>query len=570
MAETIKGISVSKGLAIGRVYFFEKDGFDIRVDKIREDEKTREINACKKIIDDYIEEISKSATSNQEEEAIIQAHIEMLSDDYFFSSIEKKIGEELKNIELSIHETSNEMAEIIEGLEDDYLKERALDYRDIGEKLIYRLKGIEAKNLSKLSRDCIVISKNLSPSDTLKMDKKRVLAFVTELGGKTSHTAIIAQSLSIPALIGIGNLSEKISDGDLVIVDGYREILIINPSDEDKKFYQKEIEKENKRRENLITLKGKKAISKDKREVKIASNVGSVEDLKVGIENGADGVGLFRTELLYMERKSLPSEEEQFIYYKKMLDLLKGKELIIRCLDIGADKKLPYLDLKKEDNPFLGYRAIRLLLDRPDIFESQLRAILRASSYGKIRIMVPYVSFLDEIIKVKNILEKIKKDLDKNSIAYDKNIEVGIMVETPSAVIMADDFIKEVDFFSIGTNDLTQYILAVDRGNERIAELYDPYNPSLLRAIKYVIDKSHKNGKWTGLCGSLASDPDATKLLLGLGLDEFSVVPSKIGEIKNIIINSSYEKEKALAEEILKSKNSDEVKNKLRDNKACF
>ncbi|MDY6065410.1 MAG: phosphoenolpyruvate--protein phosphotransferase [Finegoldia sp.] len=572
MEEIIKGVGISKGYAIGKHYHFEKQKIAISEESISEDKVAEGINFCKNTIDSYIEELELVESSSGEAKAISEAHIQMLSDPYFFSCIEGKIREDLKNAELAIYETCKEMAEVMASLDDLYLKEREADYRDIGESLVYKLRGLEKKSLSALPDKVIVACQDLSPTDALKIDNTKVLGFVTEKGSKTSHTAIIAQNLSIPAVSGIENLSESLKTCQSLIVNGYEGIIIIDPDEDTLEAYRKKIEDEREKKHRLESIKGKKAVTKDGKEIRVGANIGNLEDLSDALKNACDGVGLFRTEMLYMKSQALPSEEDQFAYYKKAGQLLDGKELIIRTLDIGGDKGVDYLQIPKEDNPFLGYRAIRLCLDRPDIFKAQLRAILRASALGNIKIMLPYLISLEEIRQVKKFLEEIKSDLDREKIAYDKDIEVGIMVETPAAVIMADKFAEEVDFFSIGTNDLTQYILAADRGNTKIVSIYNPYNPAVLRAIKYVIDQSHKKGKWTGMCGAFASDPDATRLLVGLGLDEFSLSASKISEIKSIIINSSYEEEREFANRVINLSTVAEVEDLVRENnkKACF
>ena len=395
------------------------------------------------------------------------------------------------------------------------------------------------------------------------MNKENVVGFATDLGGKTSHTSIIAQTLDIPALVGMADISSKIKGGEKAIIDGNEGFIIVNPSEETLLEYEEKLKEQKEKKERLEKIKDLKATTKDDKSIEVAANIGNIEDLKIAIENGCDGVGLFRTEFLYMENDHFPTEEEQFEVYKEAAELLDGKPIIIRTLDIGGDKGLDYFEFPVEENPFLGYRAIRMCLDHEDIFEAQLRALIRASAFGNILIMIPMVINIAEFKKSLELIDKIKKEYDENGIDYNKDLKVGIMVETPASVFMADQFMKYVDFFSIGTNDLAQYILAVDRGNETINELYSNYNPAVLRAIKHVIDESHKAGKWTGMCGQFASDTAATKLLLGLGLDEFSAASSKIAEIKDTIINSEINKEEEFANSLLDLETPEEVEEKV-------
>lgn len=554
-----EGIKASSGLAIGTIYLFNRQEVAIDKSKISEnmveEEKTRIQNA----LDSYLEELSDTNGANEAQVNIANAHKELLQDPYFSDTIESKIANELKNSELALNETINEMVEIMSQIDDEYLKERASDYKDIGYQLMYKLKGIKPKDLSLIEPNSIVISKELTPSDTSNMNKDNVVGFATDLGGKTSHTSIIAQTLDMPALVGMKDISTKIKGGEKAIIDGNEGFIIIDPSDELVSEYESKIKEQKEKKERLSLIKDKEAVTKDNRHVEVSANIGNIEDLKIAIENGCDGVGLFRTEFLYMENDHFPTEEEQFAVYKEATEMLGEKPLIIRTLDIGGDKGLDYFEFPVEDNPFLGYRAIRLCLDREDIFITQLKALVRASAYGNLKIMIPMVISVAEIKRSLELIEQIKEEFDKEGIAYNKDLDVGIMVETPASVFMADKLIKYVDFFSIGTNDLSQYTLAVDRGNEFISELYSNYNPAVLRAIKHVIDTSHKAGKWTGMCGQFASDTFATELLLGLGLDEFSSASAKVAEIKDIIINSSFKECEDFANGLLNLESPEEV-----------
>lgn len=558
-----EGIKASSGLAIGTIYLFNRQEVAIDQTKISEnmveEEKTRIQNA----LGSYLEELSDTNGANEAQVNIANAHKELLQDPYFSDTIESKIANELKNSELALNETINEMVEIMSQIDDEYLKERASDYKDIGYQLMYKLKGIKPIDLSLIEPNSIVISKELTPSDTSNMNKDNVVGFATDLGGKTSHTSIIAQTLDMPALVGMKDISTKVKGGEKAIIDGNEGFIIIDPSDELVSEYESKIKEQKEKKERLSLIKDKEAVTKDNRHVEVSANIGNIEDLKIAIDNGCDGVGLFRTEFLYMENDHFPTEDEQFAVYKEATEMLGEKPLIIRTLDIGGDKGLDYFDFPVEDNPFLGYRAIRLCLDREDIFITQLKALVRASAFGNLKIMIPMVISVAEIKRSLELIEQIKEEFDKEGIAYNKDLDVGIMVETPASVFMADKLIKYVDFFSIGTNDLSQYTLAVDRGNEFISELYSNYNPAVLRAIKHVIDTSHKAGKWTGMCGQFASDTFATELLLGLGLDEFSAASAKVAEIKDIIINSSFKECEDFANDLLDLESPEEVEEEI-------
>ena len=567
MTERYEGIKASGGLAIGNLYLFSREELVVDDRKIREEEADDEFKKVKDSINAYIDQLSNNEGASEAQKNIAAAHTELLSDPYFTDTIESKIKNELKNSELALDETIKEMVEIMSQIDDDYLRERASDYKDIGLQVMYKLKKITPKDLAHLDKNSIVISKELTPSDTSNMDKKAVVGFATDLGGKTSHTSIIAQTLDMPALVGMGDISTKIKGGEKAILDGNEGLLIVNPSQEEIDNYTALIKEQKEKKERLKLIKDKEAVTKDGKKIEVSANIGNLEDLKIAIENGCDGVGLFRTEFLYMQSSEFPSEEKQFEVYKEATQMLGDKPLIIRTLDIGGDKGLDYFEFPKEENPFLGYRAIRLCLDKKEMFKDQLRALVRASAFGNLKIMIPFVVNINELKEARNMIEEIKKELDQEGIAYNKDLDVGIMVETSASIIMADKFIKYADFFSIGTNDLTQYTLAVDRGNENIADLYSNYNPAVLRAIKHVIDISHEAGKWTGMCGAFASDTEATKLLLGLGLDEFSGSSAKIAEIKDTIINSDQNKESEFAVKAIDCELTEEVESLVKEHK---
>lgn len=565
MTVRYEGIKASTGYAIGNIYLFTREKIEIKKEKINPEFASDEYQKVKNAIDSYFDDLNNLENPTETQQNIANAHKELLQDPYFSDTIEGKIKNENKNGELALDETIREMVEIMSALDDEYLKERASDYQDIGFQVMYKLKGIKPKDLANLEKGSIIISKELTPSDTANMDKDAVVGFATDLGGKTSHTSIIAQTLDMPALVGMSDVSTKVKGGEKAIIDGYEGLLIVDPSEEELSSYEKLIVEQKEKKERLKNIKDKEAVTKDGKKIEVSANIGNIEDLKLAIENGCDGVGLFRTEFLYMESSEFPSEEVQFEVYREATEMLGEKPLIIRTLDIGGDKGLDYFKFPEEENPFLGYRAVRLCLDKEEIFKTQLRALVRASAFGNLKIMIPFVVNIDELKKSIELIEDIKKDLDKEGIEYNKNLDVGIMVETSASIIMADKFIKYADFFSIGTNDLTQYTLAVDRGNENIAHMYSNYNPAVLRAIKHVIEISHEAGKWTGMCGAFAGDTEATKLLLGLGLDEFSGSSAKIAEIKDTILKSSLEEEKLFAEKVVDSELVEEVESLVKE-----
>ena len=420
-------------------------------------------------------------------------------------------------------------------IDDEYMRERATDIKDVGDRIIRNLLGI-SNDVSINEYNTIVVAHDLTPSDTAQLDKSKVCAFLTNIGGRTSHSAIMARTMDIPAIVGMGNITEIVKSGDEILVDGINGVVILNPSDSEINEFKSKIKMYEEEKERLKELKDIKIYDSNKRHIEICGNIGSVKDIDQVIENGADGVGLFRTEFLYMDRNSMPSEEEQFNSYKEVLDKMNGKPVVIRTLDIGGDKKLSYLNVGEEMNPFLGYRAIRLCLDRVDIFKVQLRALLRASIYGNLKIMFPMISCIEEFTQCKKILEECRSELINEGYDVSDSIEVGIMVEIPSTAVSAREFAKEVDFFSIGTNDLIQYTLACDRMNEKVSYLYNPMNPSVLSLIKMTIDGAHAEGKWVGMCGEMAGDEEAIPKLLEYGLDEFSMSATSILPAKKQIL----------------------------------
>ncbi|MEH7475630.1 phosphoenolpyruvate--protein phosphotransferase, partial [Priestia megaterium] len=459
---------------------------------------------------------------------IFEAHLLVLSDPELINPIKDKITNENVNAEHALDEVAAMFINMFESMDNEYMKERAADIRDVTKRVLAHLLGVNVSNPSLISEEVVIIAEDLTPSDTAQLNRKFVKGFTTDIGGRTSHSAIMARSMEIPAVVGTKTVMEDIQNGVLVIVDGLDGEVIVDPSEETVKAYEKKAAEYAEQKAEWAKLVNEKTVSADDHHVELAANIGTPEDVKGVLENGGEGVGLYRTEFLYMGREDLPTEEEQFTSYKTVLERMEGKPVVVRTLDIGGDKELPYLNLPKEMNPFLGFRAIRLCLEMQDMFRTQLRALLRASVYGNLKIMFPMIATVDEFRQAKAILLEEKAKLQQEGVQVSEDIEVGMMVEIPSSAVIADLFAKEVDFFSIGTNDLIQYTLAADRMNERVSYLYQPYNPAILRLVNMVIKAAHKEGKWVGMCGEMAGDEIAIPILLGLGLDEFSMSATSI------------------------------------------
>lgn len=559
-----KGIIASENLAIGKIKLMKKQEVKISSEKISDDEIKLHVDKFNKALNDYKTILSETKVDNDTQKQVIEAHLSMLDDPFLSESVISKINENFAS-DKALNDTIDEMVIMMQSLDNEYMRERASDYKDIGQQLLYKIKGIENQKLDSLEPNTILVSKELTPYETSIIDKDNVVGFLMDLGGKTAHTSIIAQTLGIACLVGMKDITENVKDSQTVIIDSYKGICIIDPDEETLLEYRNKKSELDGEKSRLEKNRYNKAITKDGRDIDVMTNIGNIEDLEKGLESGAEGVGLFRTEFLYMYNDNFPTEDEQFESYKKVVEILDGKSVIIRTLDIGGDKELPYYKFPKEDNPFLGWRALRFCFDMKDVFDAQIKAILRASAFGKIRIMLPMVISVEEIEKALEIIENNKDELRDKNIDFDENIEVGIMIETPASVIVAEDLIEYVDFFSIGTNDLTQYVLASDRGNDKISSLYNTYNPAVLRAIKKVIDVSHKHGKRTGMCGGFAGDTKATKLLLGMGLDEFSAPAASIPKIKDVIANNSFEEAKIYADEILQMKKTTDIERKISE-----
>ncbi|MBU5483131.1 phosphoenolpyruvate--protein phosphotransferase [Clostridium sp. MSJ-11] len=549
----LKGIKASSGIAIGKAFVIKEYDFKplkikIEDSSLEEERFNKAVEKAKKELEELIESTIKNFTENEGE--IFEAHLTMLDDPELIGTVSEKILKENINAEYALKTVCDELVEIFEGIEDEYLKERIVDIKDVTKRMLRILNGQVEEGVNNIKEESIIISKDITPSQTAQMDKNKVLGFVTETGGVTSHSAIIARTLGIPAILGVHNLLDKIKNGDVLIIDGNEGVVILNPDEKTLKNYREKIERYMEDKIELLKYKDLESITLDFKKVEVAGNIGSVEEVDSIIENGGEGIGLFRTEFLYMEKEVLPNEEEQFLAYKSVVEKLNGKPVVIRTLDIGGDKKLSYLPIKEELNPFLGYRAIRLCLDRKDIFKTQLRALLRASKYGNLKIMFPMICNLEELLESKKILKECKNELKEEGLEYDENLEVGIMIEVPSAAIISDILAKEVDFFSIGTNDLIQYTMAVDRMNEKVSYLYDFNNLAVLRLIKLVIENGHREGIWVGMCGEMAGREDLIPLLLGMGLEEFSMSPSSILKVRKIIRNLSFKESSKIVKKL--------------------
>jgi len=565
----MKGIAASPGIAIGKAMVKKEKDIEISREQISEDEVNEEIKklhtALKKAKSELKTVRDNTAEKMGEEKAeIFDAHLMILDDPELIPAFENKIKEDKLSSSAAVKEVIDHYASMFAAMEDEYLKERGADIKDVGKRIIKILLGKE-DIAEKLNEEVIIIAKDLTPSDTAQLDTSKVLAFLTRDGSRTSHTAIMARSLGIPAVVGLGDkLMNKNVDDDVLIVDGNSGDVYFDPDEAIMKKYEQKLADYEAEQERLAAYKDKKAKTKDGEEVEIAGNMGNFADLDPILERGGEGIGLFRTEFLYMDRDEIPSEEEQFEVYRKVAEKMGDYPVVIRTLDIGGDKELPYLDLPEEMNPFLGYRAVRICLDRPDIFKPQLRAILRASKYGNLKMMFPMISSLEELNNAKNILNEVKNELDNEKIEYNQDMEVGIMIEIPAAVMIADVLAEEVDFFSIGTNDLIQYTVAVDRTNEKIAEMHTPYHPAVLRLIKKTIDEGHKADIWVGMCGEAAGDELLLPFLLGAGLDEFSMSAVSILKIKELLENWTRKEAKKEMKSILKLKTTAEVKKYLK------
>ncbi|MGG0333581.1 phosphoenolpyruvate--protein phosphotransferase [Priestia aryabhattai] len=531
MTKEIQGIAASSGIAIAKAFRLENPELTVEKKSVTEVEaEVARLEAALEKSKSELEIIREHARKElgDDKAEIFEAHLLVLSDPELINPIKDKITNENVNAEHALDEVAAMFINMFESMDNEYMKERAADIRDVTKRVLAHLLGVNVSNPSLISEEVVIIAEDLTPSDTAQLNRKFVKGFTTDIGGRTSHSAIMARSMEIPAVVGTKTVMEDIQNGVLVIVDGLDGEVIVDPSEETVKAYEKKAAEYAEQKAEWAKLVNEKTVSADDHHVELAANIGTPEDVKGVLENGGEGVGLYRTEFLYMGREELPTEEEQFTSYKTVLERMEGKPVVVRTLDIGGDKELPYLNLPKEMNPFLGFRAIRLCLEMQDMFRTQLRALLRASVYGNLKIMFPMIATVDEFRQAKAILLEEKAKLQQEGVRVSEDIEVGMMVEIPSSAVIADLFAKEVDFFSIGTNDLIQYTLAADRMNERVSYLYQPYNPAILRLVNMVIKAAHKEGKWVGMCGEMAGDEIAIPILLGLGLDEFSMSATSI------------------------------------------
>ena len=564
----IYGVGAAEGIGIGVAKVVREQNVEVVKKTVSDSEA--EVNNFMRVLDitkAETEEMSQALEKNAsaKEAEILFGHIMLMSDPMLVDEIVNRIKGESVCAEYVIEEVCNQYAAVFASMDDELMQQRATDMIDIKTRLIKKILGIENTDLSKLPYGSILVAKDLTPSMTAGLNPNNVLGIVTQFGGKTSHSAILARALEIPAVVGLSNLPEDISDDTDILLDGESGEVIILPTDAEKSDYENKKKKYDTNKEMLKKYRELPSISKDGKKVEIAGNIGSPEDVKKVIENGGEGIGLFRTEFLFMDRDCMPTEEEQFESYKEVATAMEGKPVIIRTLDIGGDKEIPYMGIVQDENPFLGYRAIRLCLDRKDdIYIPQLRALLRASAFGNIKIMLPLITSMDEIRDAKALISDIKKELDEKNIAYNKNIEVGIMVETAAASLLADILAKEVDFFSIGTNDLIQYTMSVDRGNVKIAGLYSPFSPAVLRSINRIITEGKKAGIMVGMCGEAAADPLLIPVLLAWGMDEFSMSASSILKSRQIISGCDSKDLKAKADKVLEMSTESEIKEYLK------
>lgn len=552
MTKMLKGIAASDGIAAAKAYMLVQP--DLSFSETSIDDPEAEI----KRLDDAVEAskselelIKQKATENlgEEEAQVFEAHLTILADPELLGQIKDKIKNDKVNAEAALKSVTDMFIEMFEAMTDNaYMQERAGDIRDVTKRIMSHLLGVTLPNPALIQEEVVIVAHDLTPSDTAQLDRNYVKGFITDIGGRTSHSAIMSRTLEIPAVVGSGSATTDIQEGEMVIIDGINGDALVDPTDAELADYKQKAAEFAAQKEEWARLKDAKSVSADGKEVLLGANIGTPDDVLGANDNGAEAVGLFRSEFLYMNSNELPTEDEQYEAYKAALEGMSGKQVVVRTMDIGGDKELPYLPLPEEQNPFLGYRAIRICLDCQDIFRTQLRALLRASKYGRLAIMFPMIATVQEFKDAKAIFEEEKANLVASGVEVSDDIQVGMMMEIPAAAMIADKLAKYADFFSIGTNDLIQYSMAADRGNERVSYLYQPYNPSILRLIKNIIDASHKEGKWTGMCGEMAGDQIAVPLLLGLGLDEFSMSATSILKTRSLIKKLDSKEMKELAD----------------------
>ncbi|MBN1525275.1 MAG: phosphoenolpyruvate--protein phosphotransferase [Spirochaetales bacterium] len=551
-----KGIIVSPGISVGKVYLFREEKITIPKYAIAVHQISHEIERFVQAVESAITEISQlkekyAHQMGEQEKKLLDSHVLMLSDPVFKEDIGKKVGEKQVNVEWSLLQVIDDFIEKMNESSDEYMMARSLDFHDVSKRVMRHLLLSERMSLADLQEEVIIVAHNLLPSDAISMNKAMVKGIALDLGSKTSHTAILARAFNIPAVLGLSDISQQVNQNDEIIVDGNKGVVIVSPDKETKAKYHSTQVKWHKHEKKLMDLKTVQAETKDGQVVQLEANIEVAEEVNSVLAYGASGIGLFRSEFLFMQPSTMPSEEEQFRTYRNVLEAMKGKSVTIRTLDLGGEKVFPGIDIQEEDNPILGWRAVRFCIAKPEIFKIQLRAILRASVYGNCKIMFPMISGIEELLQTLDILQQVKKDLKRENIQFDEKISVGAMIEVPSAALTSDILAKKVDFFSIGTNDLIQYTIAVDRSNEKIAYLYEPFHPGVLRLLKTIIDNAHQAGITVSMCGEMAGDPAATVVLLGLGLDHFSMSSFSIPEIKNIIRSVDSGEAKQLVEKIL-------------------
>lgn len=537
--EIYQGKSVFGGIAIGKICVYQKEEQQVKRSKVEDVDsevarfhtaKDTALSQLQGLYDKAVKEVGEASA------AIFEIHQMMLDDLDYIESIENIIKTQSVNAEFAVAETSDNFSMIFASMDDEYMRGRAADVKDVSERLLSVLHG-NTKDALHTDEPVIIAADDLAPSETVQLDKDKVLAFVTVHGSVNSHTAILAKTMNIPALIG-SDIPLAAVDGKLAVIDGYEGRIYVEPDEITLAAKKDRLKKDLEQKELLLTFKGRENVTRDGQKIMVYANIGDIKDLGMVLQNDAGGIGLFRSEFIYLEKDNYPTEEEQFKIYKTVAETMAGKRVIIRTLDIGADKQAPYLDLGNEDNPAMGYRAIRICLTQPDIFKTQLRAIFRASAYGKIAIMYPMITSLEEVHRIKEIVAEVKEELTRQKIGFGE-VEQGIMIETPAAAMISDLLAEEVDFFSIGTNDLTQYMLAIDRQNSRLDDFYNPHHRAVLRMIRMVVENSHKAGIWTGICGELGADPELTQLFLSMGVDELSVSPGRVLGLRKIILETN-------------------------------
>ncbi len=566
----ISGIPASPGIVFGKALVLKEEKIVLDTQKIQDDQIEAEVERFYAGRNAAVEQLTAIkdrayASLGEEKAAIFEGHLMILEDEELEEEIIDYLRSNKVNAGVAASTIIAQQVAMLSEIDDEYLKERAGDIQDIGNRLIKNILGMKIVDLGEINEEAILVAYDLTPSETAQLNLDKVLGFITDIGGRTSHTSIMARSLELPAIVGTNTVTQQVNTGDFLILDAVNNQVYINPTQEEIDRLRKLEQQLKEEKEELAKLKDLPALTLDGHRVDVVANIGTIRDIDGAERNGAEGVGLYRTEFLFMDRDQLPTEEEQFIAYKEVVEAMNGRLVVLRTMDIGGDKELPYLNLPKEMNPFLGWRAIRIALDRKEILHAQLRAVLRASTFGKLAVMFPMIISVEEIRALKAEIALLKEQLRNEGKAFDENIQIGVMVETPSAAVNAKFLAKEVDFFSIGTNDLTQYTLAVDRGNELISHLYNPMTPSVLNLIKQVIDASHAEGKWTGMCGELAGDEKATLLLLGMGLDEFSMSAISVPRIKKLIRNVNYQDAKVLADAALEQPTAADIEKLVTD-----